>query len=942
MSNPPDYKSTLNLPRTAFPMKAELPKLEPQILARWQQLRLYETIQQARRGQPKFILHDGPPYANGDIHIGHALNKILKDFIVRYQTMRGHDSPYVPGWDCHGMPIEHQLFKELKQTKHQVDQVSFRAKARAYAQRYVEIQREQFKRLGVLGDWDHPYLTMASDYEQTILRIFVELVKRGAIYRGKKPVYWCTTCETALAEAEVEYEDRQDESIYVLFQAASAGDTYALVWTTTPWTLPGNVALLVHPELLYAFVKERRSGRTFILLESRIDAVLKETFGWRTEDFEVLQVIPGAQISIPSFTHPFLPRASRLIKSPDVSAEEGTGIVHIAPGHGDIDYQLGVQHHLDILSPVDEQGRFTKDVGAESLVGLPVAEARPGSESGGEAGEGNRQVIKLLGRHLIKETPVAHSYPHCWRCKQPVIFRATPQWFLRVDEGLRRRLLEAAGRVRWIPEVGHSRMAGMLERRPDWCLSRQRYWGTPIPVLHCETCDTPLLEAAILEQLVQRLAKDGTEVWFTDSAEELLPSGCPHGRGHRLRKERDILDVWFDSGVSHEAVLKTRPELAWPASLYLEGSDQHRGWFQVSLIPSVALYDRPPYEQVLTHGFVVDGEGRKMSKSLGNVIAPQEIIDRYGADILRLWVASSDYGEDVRISEAILERVAEAYRKIRNTLRYLLANLADYTPGPTGSLPTAPHIDRWALQRTQQVIQTVTEAYDRSEFHVVFRTIYQYCVLDLSAFYLDALKDRLYTEAKDSPKRRWAQSTLYGILNTLVRLIAPLMSLTADEVWQLMRQAQWVTEPSVHAAAWPTRLVESIDAELDRRWATFLEIRTIVMKALEEQRAQQRIGSPLEAQVILDIRSQELVDLCEGAREELAEAFVVSDVRVQRAAHQAVGSVSDHVRVRVERAPGSKCQRCWKHLPSVGGDARHPALCERCVAVVEHGQHVGA
>ncbi|MBI2496149.1 MAG: isoleucine--tRNA ligase, partial [Candidatus Omnitrophica bacterium] len=755
-----DYRATLNLPKTSFPMKADLPTREPEIIARWEREDLYGQIRQARAGAERFILHDGPPYANGDIHIGHALNKILKDLIVRYKTMRGFDAPYVPGWDCHGMPIEHQLFKELGLTKHEIPQMAFRENARAYAQRYVEVQREQFKRLGVSGDWGHPYLTMAQDYELTILRVFRELVQAGYIYRGKKPVYWCASCETALAEAEVEYADRTDTSIYVKFPVISPPPARTelfkqpvavVVWTTTPWTLPANVALCFHPQAQYVLLE----GPPHLLVASEL--VERFTALLNTVNVRRVGCITGKELEGLRCRTPFGGRESVAVTDEGVSLTEGTGVVHIAPGHGHEDYVIGQRYGLPTLSPVDHQGRFTKDV--PDYEGQSVFEANPNILSDLKSPD---QGL------LLREESVTHSYPHCWRCQQPVIFRATPQWFLRVDEGLRRRLLEGVRRVAWIPPAGLNRIAGMLENRPDWCVSRQRYWGVPIPVLRCQPCDEPILDAVVIKHIEETLSQRGVEFWFTATPQELASGArCATCGGSTLVKESDILDVWFDSGVSHEAVLKTREGLRWPADLYLEGSDQHRGWFQVSLIPSVALHGQSPYRQVLTHGFVMDGAGRKMSKSLGNVIAPQDVMQRYGTDILRLWVASCDYREDVRISEEILVQVAESYRKIRNTFRYLLANLYDFNPQrDRRPVREFPDLDRWALHRTREVLKAVTDGYEAHQFHEVWRAIYQYCVLDLSAFYLDTLKDRLYTEPASTAKRRCAQSALYDILGT--------------------------------------------------------------------------------------------------------------------------------------------------------------------------------
>ncbi len=911
-----EYKSTLNLPKTAFPMKADLPTREPEMLSRWEADDLYGQIRAARKGSPSFILHDGPPYANGDIHIGHALNKVLKDVIVRYQTMRGYDSPYVPGWDCHGMPIEHLLFKELKLTKHQIAQTEFREKARAYAQRYVEIQREQFKRLGVLGDWNCPYLTMSKDYELTILRVFRELVAAGYIYRGKKPVYWCATCETALAEAEVEYEDRKDTSIYVAFPLLERERTAVAVWTTTPWTLPANVALAFHPSARYVVLHHKSWRHDLIVAEARSPAL---TAALGADGVTTVSGGPGEEFRGLTCRAPFSDRPSVIVTDEGVSMTEGTGVVHIAPGHGHEDFLIGQRERLPVLSPVDHQGKFTKDV--PQFAGRTVFDSNP------------LIVADLQTRgFLLKEAPMVHSYPHCWRCKQPVIFRATPQWFLGVEhQGLRQRLLEAARRVAWVPPAGLNRISGMLETRPDWCLSRQRYWGTPIPVLHCARCDEPLLDVKVIQQIEKTLSERGIDAWFRDEARQLAPGAtCPRCSGSELRKETDILDVWFDSGISHEAVLKTRAGLTWPASLYLEGSDQHRGWFQVSLIPSVALQGKPPYEQVLTHGFVTDGQGRKMSKSLGNVVAPQDVMQRYGADILRLWVTSCDYREDVRISEEILGQVAESYRKIRNTFRYLLANLYDFQPARDRvAIPPSQELDRWALERATQLLETVTQAYETYQFHEATRAIYQFCVVDLSAFYLDALKDRLYTEAPASSTRRCAQTALYDILLILAKLLAPILAMTSDEVWQCMRSAGWVSETSVHLVAWPSGPQVHLDEAGRRRWEAFLSMRGAVMKALEEQRARGVIGSPLEARVTLRIGDGALAQECRAHRDTLSEAFVVSEVAVE---HD--GPQGEPIGVNVERAPGSKCARCWKHLMSVGKQAAHPTLCERCVRAV--------
>jgi len=914
-------------------MKAQLPKREPEWISQWEKEDLYGQIRKARKGSKQFILHDGPPYANGNIHIGHAMNKILKDVIIRFKTMQGFDAPYVPGWDCHGMPIEHQLFKELKLKKDQIEQTEFREKARDYAAKYVAIQRDQFKRLGILGEWGNPYLTMAQDYELTILRMFKELLRAGYIYHGKKPVYWCATCETALAEAEVEYEDRQDTSIYVAFPIVSKQKTLtekfgdvehlaAAVWTTTPWTLPANVALSFNPKEIYVAVKVTGSIYTVLVAKSLVADFTKK-LGIEAVPTDI--GMSGIELAGFLFQPPFSKRQSVAVVDDFVSVSEGTGIVHIAPGHGQEDYLIGKRYKLDVISPVDHKGRVTKEV--PQWEGQTVWEANPTLIS----------ALKNRGE-LLKEEPIQHSFPHCWRCKKPVIFRATPQWFLNIShQDLRKRLIESAKTVRWIPSGGLSRMTGMLETRPDWCLSRQRYWGTPIPMLHCKPCDRSLDQVEVVEEIEKTLAEKGVDAWFLLTPKELAPNAkCSACNGDDLRKETDILDVWFDSGVSHEAVLRARDGLNCPAQMYLEGSDQHRGWFQVSLIPSVALYSKPPYQEVLTHGFVMDGQGRKMSKSFGNVVAPQDVMERYGADILRLWAASSDYREDVRISDEIVAQAAESYRKIRNTFRYLLANLYDYDPKRDSvELSSCHEIDQWAMYRLDKLLESVTQAYETYQFHELWRCVYQFCITDMSSFYLDALKDRLYTESPTGSKRRCAQTVLYAVLQTLVRVIAPVMSLTAEEIWQLMRQAKWVEASSVHLSAWPRVSDTAFDGQAKKRWSTFIALRVPVMKALEEQRSQRTIGSPLEAQATLVVNSQELAQVVQENKQILAEVFVVSAVDVKREETPSESSpVPGLVGVSVKRAEGSKCQRCWKYLTSVGSVAAHPELCDRCAGIV--------
>ncbi len=923
-----EYKQTLNLPQTNFPMKADLPKRELAMLAQWERDGLYQRIRDARKGRERFVLHDGPPYANGDIHIGHALNKILKDLIVRYQTMRGYDAPYVPGWDCHGMPIEHALFKELGMTKHQIEQLAFRKQAQAYAERFVGTQREQFKRLGVMGEWQVPYLTMTPDYEAAQLRAFARLVEQGYIERQLKPVYWCATCETALAEAEVEYEDRQDTSIYVKFEimqetlnklpltssSAAKRRYFFVIWTTTPWTLPANVAVALHPEKRYAMVD--RGEEVWIMAADPAPQVLNAVG---------VQIHPNLRATKPGnafvgyqYARPFSSTPGVVVTSDFVSMEEGTGIVHIAPGHGEADYTIGQQHGLEIVSPVDERGVFTKDGGAWAGVSVQAA---------------NPKIIADLKQRglLLEEEPITHSYPQCWRCKQPIIFRATHQWFLRVDhQDLRQRLHRAINeQVHWTPSQGRERINGMITERPDWCLSRQRYWGVPMPVVYCDHCKQPLLDPSFIMRVADEVARAGSD-WWVETPVERMPAlanrRCACGQTQWV-KGQDIFDVWFDSGVSHEAVLRPR---GWhPAQLYLEGSDQHRGWFQVSLITGVALQDRAPYESVLTHGFVMDGEGRKMSKSAGNVVSPQEVMRTYGADILRLWVATCDYSEDVRISPEILERTADTYRKLRNTLRFLLGNLNDFDPRRDRVTDAdLLEIDRWVLARLEQLIKDVTAAYEAYQFHVALRAIYAFCVVDLSSFYLDVLKDRLYTFAATGCQRRSAQTALCGILFALARLLAPVLSLTAEETWLDVAE-RWGLEPSVHVASWPAPTPSRHDSALVARWDQLLSVRESVLKALEDSRMAKVIGNALEARVTIAVHDEALRQLLQHYATELPSLWIVSDVEV------ASRTAATPVEVSVSRAAGRKCQRCWRWVSSVGRDAGHPALCDRCVHVLK-------
>jgi isoleucyl-tRNA synthetase len=951
-------------------MKADLSNREPKILKRWEEMGLYGLIRKRSRGAKKFVLHDGPPYANGDIHMGHALNKILKDIVVKYKTMRGFDSPYVPGWDCHGLPVEHQLFKELKMTKYDIDQVHFRKKAYDYAMKYVAIQRTQFKRLGVLGAWEMPYLTLSKSYEAKIVRSFGSLVKGGYIYRDLKPVNWCATCETALAEAEVEYEDKTSPSIYVRFrlsdesmakmnvareceakrslpegdegrgsakrsEASPKGtrdDSCFLIWTTTPWTLLANVAIAVHPDHEYVAVRvlgkaqdtrhKTQGTPLYIMAKGLVDATMAKL---GVGEFEIAKSVTGKDLEGLECAHPLVDRSSKVVLAEYVSMEEGTGCVHTAPGHGQEDYLTGKKYNLPTIMPVDSRGRF---------------DATCGEFSGMDVYKANKAIIQRLKDQgdLLHDEEVVHSYPHCWRCKRPIIFRATEQYFMNVDHrGLRQALLESIKAVAWVPPQGEARISAMVEARPDWCLSRQRYWGVPIIAFRCENqgCKEVLLDHEVVEHVARLVEGEGSDVWFLKSAEELLPKGtrCKRCGGTKLVKEDDIIDVWFDSGVSHQAVLKDDRELDYPCELYLEGSDQHRGWFQSALITSTAIDGVAPYRTVLTHGFVVDGEGKKMSKSLGNVISPQDVMKRYGADILRLWVASSDYSEDVRLSDEILMRLADAYRKIRNTYKYLLSSLYDFDADKDAlDYGGLLEIDRWMLAKLSSLLREITGYYEEYAFHKVFRSVYNFCIYEISSIYLDVLKDRMYTFRSDSRERRSGQTAIHEVLVSLLKVMAPIMSFTCDEAWQFL--ALKGRSESVHLEGWvdETRYARWSDEKLIDTWARLIEVRETVLKSLEEKRQSGEIGSPLEATVVLTSRDEGLAALLERYRAQLSYLFIVSQVELVRDPHGRGGA--EALSVRVERARGTKCQRCWNWSDSVGSDASHPTICSRCVGAI--------
>ncbi len=937
-----DYKSTLNLPQTDFPMKANLTRKEPFTLRFWEDMDIYVRMQEKTKNGPPYILHDGPPYANGHIHIGHALNKILKDIIVKYKSMRGFYAPYVPGWDCHGLPIELQVDRNLGDRKSTIDILEKRDLCKAYAGEYVAVQRDEFIRLGVFGDWQTPYLTMTHAYEATIVREFTKFFESGSVYKGRKPVHWCPSCVTALAEAEVEYGNKESPSIFVkfaveesdvrrVFPALSGRKLFAVIWTTTPWTLPANLALAFHPDITYVALE--RDSEVYIIAEGRREA-LREKAGI---EGTVLLRASGKELEGVKMLHPFIERTSVGVLGEFVSLDEGTGIVHIAPGHGEDDYETGLRYGLDIYAPVDKHGNFhfPESGHVASLQGKFVFKA-------------NADVIELLkNRHaLMKEERVTHSYPHCWRCKKPVIFRATEQWFISMENNtLRSKALAEIERVTWIPAWGRERIQGMVMNRPDWCISRQRAWGVPITILRCEKCGTFITDPAVFTKIIGLVGEQGADVWFRHQPADFLPTGyaCTTCGHTAFLKEMDILDVWFDSGVSHAAVVEADHRLSWPADMYLEGSDQHRGWFQSSLLASVGTRGKAPYRAVLTHGFTVDGQGKKMSKSLGNVVAPQEVIKSSGAEILRLWVSAEDYRDDVRISREILDRLTEAYRKIRNTCRFLLGNVHDFD-GDDYNVHLL-EIDRWAMSRLQSFIDKVVTAYERFDFHEVFHGIYNFCVVDMSSFYLDVLKDRLYTFRTDAPERRAAQWVLSRILSSMTRLMAPVLSFTAEEVWQSMRSGVQYSagkskpEESVFLSSFPEPDAAFLDRELENKWADLFVLRNEVNKALELKRAERFLGNSLEATVFLRL-PEKYKDFLAGDSDFLPAFFIVSSVELtdQGMEDSYRSNEIEGLEIRIDRAPGLKCQRCWNWSPTVGTFTDKPDICERCYKVVVHKQ----
>ena len=928
MTEPLELKKTLNLPKTDFPMKASLPQNEPKQLEAWQAENVYEQILAARAQKPLFVLHDGPPYPTGTIHLGTGLNKILKDMIVKSKSMAGHRAPYVPGWDCHGLPIETQVEKELG-GKGKVSPAEFRQRCRAYATRYVEQHKRDFKRLGVFGRWNDPYLTMSHEYEATIAGAFLDFMEKGYVYRGRKPVYWCIYDNTALAEAEVEYEDHTSPSIWVTFQVAGGGkgdaakigsDVSAVIWTTTPWTIPHNRALAFHPDYEYVVVSTEKGK---LLLAGDRVAALQADCG--IQQAEELARFKGCDFEGMKFQHPFLPIQVPGVLADYVTLDQGSGIVHTAPGHGADDFVSGQKYNLEIYAPLDDNGIYTE--------GLP-------EYKGKDVFTANPIIVKLLGDHgaLLGHHPYKHSYPHCWRCHNPVIFRATEQWFIKMDQAahgapktLRQEALEEIHRVKWIPGWGEDRIYEMIEKRPDWCVSRQRFWGVPIIVFFCEGCGRQLQDFTALRNVVKWFEKEGADAWYKHTPEELLPAGtqCSCGAG-KWRKENDILDVWFDSGSSHLSVLKGNE---WPADVYLEGPDQYRGWFHSSLLIATGIRDKAPYRSVVTHGWTLDEQGRPMSKSLGNVVLPTEICEKWGADLLRLWVASQEYQADVKMSERVMTQLSEAYRKIRNTVRFALGNLNGFDPS-RHALPNdqLEDLDRWMLERTADLVKKCREWYAAYEFHRVYHAIHDYCIVDLSAFYYDVLKDRLYTKAPNSKSRRSGQTAVWKITGALIRLLTPILVFTSEESWKYLPHA--AGDPrSVHIAEFPeeTEIRTGLAPEKANTWEMLARVRGEVLKALETARNEKKlINSGLEAKVLLNA-DLELKAKLKQHLAQLPALFIVSQVELMSAGTGEFKSdVVPGLEVSIQRADGKKCERCWNYSIHVGENPRYPTVCERC------------
>jgi len=916
-----DYNKTINLPKTDFPMWAGLPNREPGMLDRWNQMDLYNELLKKNEGKPRFALHDGPPFSNGSLHMGHALNKSLKDFITRSYAMRGYYTPYIPGWDNHGMPIESAIIKEQKLNRKAMSVADFRTACHKYADKYIGIQMEGFKRIGVLGDWEHPYKTMDPSFEAEEVKVFGQMYKKGYIYKGLKPVYWCYHDETALAEAEIEYQDDPCTTVYVKFPMhddqgklghLDHSKLFFVIWTTTIWTLPGNLAIALHPDESYAVVKNKANGEMYVMAEALTAKVMKAA---GVEDYEIIETHPGSFFENMLADHPFLPKTSRLVLADYVTMDSGTGCVHTAPGFGADDYQTCKRYGMDMVVPVDDQGRHTDYAG--KYAGLLVDQSNPVILAD----------MKESGALLASEE-IVHSYPHCWRCKKPIIFRATPQWFCSVD-AFKGEACAACDDVRWVPAWGIDRMKSMIQERADWCISRQRRWGLPIPVFYCADCGKPICTDETIEAVSKLFGEKGSNAWFEMEAADILPKGftCPHcGKSTGFTKEEDTLDGWFDSGSTHFASMQ-KDQGFWPADMYIEGLDQYRGWFQASLLTAVGALGRgAPFKECLTHGWTVDGEGRAMHKSLGNGVDPAEIFKKYGADLLRLWAGSADYHVDVRCSDAIFKQLSQNYLKFRNTARYCLGNLEGFDPNHLVAPEEMEELDHWAITKLNQLIAKCFAAYDNYEFHVVSHAINDFCVVELSSFYLDIIKDRLYCEGKDSVKRRSAQTALWMILDTITKLFAPILAFTCDEIWQAMphREGDDGRNVVLNEMNQPFEKY-ALDEDAMKQWDKVIEVRTAVNAALEQARAEKKIGKSLEAKVAVTVPVEDAFMMHLGM-DYLADLFIVSQVEME---------VDKELAVDVFPAEGEKCPRCWKFHPLIGSHSKHPELCPRCAAVVE-------
>lgn len=913
-----DYNSTLNLPKTDFPMRAGLPKSEPVTLKNWEEENLYENLMKLNEGKPLFVLHDGPPYANGNIHLGHALNKILKDFIVRYKNMAGFKAPYVPGWDTHGLPTELKARQKAGVgNSAEISIVELRKMCEEFVTGYIDDQRSQFKRLGVIGEWDNPYITLNPEFEAEQIRVFAEMAAKGYIYKGLKPVYWCPECKTALAEAEIEYAEDPCHSIYVKFKTKDDKGVFSamgidpskvsfVIWTTTTWTLPANVAICVGPRFEYSVIK---TGDEYLVMATDLFKSALEVA--EITDYEVVATVKGSELEYITTAHPFLDRESLVIVGDHVTLESGTGCVHTAPGHGVDDYNVCLNYpEIPVICPVDSNGVLTDEAG--QFAGLTTNEA-------------NKKIALYLDENgsLFALKKIVHQYPHCWRCKTPILFRATDQWFCSVED-FKDDAVNAINNVEWIPAWGRDRITNMVRERKDWCISRQRKWGVPIPIFFCKDCGEAHIEREAMMAVADLFEKEGSNAWYNHSAEEILPEGtkCKKCGCTDFEKEKDIMDVWFDSGSSHTAVVKKRDNLKFPADLYLEGNDQYRGWFQSSLLTSVATTGEAPYKTVLTHGMILDDESRKMSKSLGNGISPQDVIKQYGADVLRLWVASTDYQTDVHISNDILKQISESYRKIRNTARYILGNISDFDPDKDMvNLDKLMPIDRWALAKLNELQTRVKESYDKYEFHIVYHSIHNFCVVDMSNFYLDVLKNRLYLEKPDSIQRRAAQTAIYIILNAMTRMVAPILAYTSDEIWKFMPHSASDNADHIIYNEMPAPVVVDADEAFMAFWDKIHELRDEVKKSLEPLIKEKTIKGSLEAKVTLSAGGEKL-EFLKKAEPELTDAFIVSAIEII--------DNNGELEISVEKAEGEKCERCWTISKTVGQSAEHPTICAHC------------